>query len=112
MFVRWTHNEITGRPGRMQMGPIPGMESHTAWLVRSVRDGKKVTQKRIAALGTYHTKHGQITDRYATEFWTYARRVLDDLDLTDHDHQKLLASIEGVLPEPRLRRGRWMCDQG
>ncbi len=101
------------------MGAIPGMMSHSAWVVRSVREGSKVRQERLANLGTHYTRDGSVCDRegcvgdrYATEYWSHVRDVLDGLELTDHDRQKLLASIEDVLEALRLRGPRDALDMG
>ena len=45
--------------------------------------------------------NGCVGDRFAAEFWSHARKVLDGLDLSDSDLRKTLASIERELPEPR-----------
>ena len=100
MYVRWRHQQITGVGGNWKdLQHRDGMESHTASLLRSRRDGDKVRQSVVAGLGYFKTRHGVLTERDADSFWQRAMIALDRLDINEQDREKAESDLSAVLEQ-------------
>ena len=98
MFVRWIHKPVTGFGGNWKFSQHhPGLVSHSASLLRSYRDSGKVRQERVASLGSFRTQDGHVAQRDAVEFWSHALNVLEGLELTAWDRNKVEDSLASVI---------------
>ncbi len=96
MFVRWVDKQITGFEGNWGVAQsLTGLASHSAALLHSYRENGKPRQQRVASLGVFHTRNGQLVTKegrvsrdVAHVFQLHATRVLDGLDISDDDRAK------------------------
>ena len=98
MFIRWTKREVSGFEGNWGLSQrIPGLESHSAALLRTFREGGKVRQERLASLGFFTTQNGALTAQDAGRFLRHAETVLDTLELSGSDRKKVQRQLEAAV---------------
>jgi hypothetical protein len=100
MYVQWRTKPVTGQRGNWSYdGGTPGMESHSATLLRSYRDNGVVRKEIIAALGFFTTRSGVLAGRDADNFRRKAVGLIERLEISDHDMEKAVSQLSTMLEQ-------------
>ncbi len=98
MYVQWRTKPVTGQRGNWSYdGGTPGMESHTASLLKSYRQNGTVRKQTVASLGFFVTRDGVLAEPDADGFWRKAMIAIDRLDISDEDRAKAESTLSAVV---------------